>query len=72
MDQLFPPLAETCHCTFGVGDPVADAVNDAVEFAATVSLEGWVVTFGREKPVLPWRLAGGVNPCVGKPTTRFV
>jgi hypothetical protein len=55
-----------------VGDPVADAVNDAVEFAATVSLEGWVVTFGREKPVLPWRLAGGVNPCVGKPTTRFV
>jgi hypothetical protein len=72
LDQLLPPLTETCHCTVGVGDPDADAVKDAVVFAATESLEGWLVTLGLVKPVLPWRVAGGVSPCVGKPTTRFV
>jgi hypothetical protein len=65
-------LVETCHCTVGAGDPDAEALNDAVEFAATESLEGWLVILGREKPVLAWRAAGGVNPCWGKPTTRFV
>jgi hypothetical protein len=33
-------LVETCHCTVGVGDPDADALNDAIEFAAAESLEG--------------------------------
>jgi hypothetical protein len=33
-------LVETCHCTPGAGDPAAEALNDADEFALTDSLEG--------------------------------
>jgi hypothetical protein len=40
LDHVLPPFVETCHCTVGAGDPEADALNDAVEFAATESFEG--------------------------------
>jgi hypothetical protein len=33
-------LIENCHWTVGAGDPDAAAENEAVEFAATESLEG--------------------------------
>jgi hypothetical protein len=69
---VLPPFVETCHCTVGVGDPVADALKDTVEFAAAETLEGWLVILGREKPILACSVAGGISPCWGKPTTRFV
>jgi hypothetical protein len=43
-----PPLALTCHCTVGVGLPVAAAVNVALDPAVTVWLTGFVVTTGAE------------------------
>jgi hypothetical protein len=39
-------LELTCHCTVGVGKPLACAVNVAVVPATTVLLEGLVVTVG--------------------------
>jgi hypothetical protein len=42
---------ETSHCTVGAGDPDAAAENEAVEFGATVSLEGWLVIVGADGPV---------------------
>jgi hypothetical protein len=41
-----PPLALTCHCTVGVGEPDAAAVNIAVAPAATVTFAGLVVIVG--------------------------
>jgi len=35
-----PPLVETCHWTVGVGDPDAEALNDAGDPEATDSLVG--------------------------------
>src|ERR1700722_577358 len=40
------PPALTCHCTVGVGLPVAAAVNIAVAPAATVTFAGLVVMVG--------------------------
>ena len=42
------PLVLPCHCTVGVGLPVAAAVNVAVWPAFTVVLVGWVVMLGAE------------------------
>jgi hypothetical protein len=61
--NVVPPSVETCHCTNSGAVPDADALNDTFEPAATVWLEGELVILGREKPVLAWRVVGGVNPC---------
>ena len=45
-DHDVPPSAETCHCTVGVGDPDAAALNEAVIPAVTVTLTGWLVIVG--------------------------
>ena len=39
-----PPSVLTCHCTPGVGVPVADALNDALWPAVTETSEGDEVT----------------------------
>jgi hypothetical protein len=48
---------DTCHCTVGAGDPDAAAENEAVEFGATVSLEGWLVIVGDAGPLVTVRVA---------------
>ena len=40
------PLMLLCHCTVGVGVPLAAAVNVAVSPAFTVVPTGWVVMLG--------------------------
>ena len=45
LDQLVPLLL-TCHCTVGLGVPLAAAVNVAVLPIATTWLLGCVVTTG--------------------------
>src|SRR5882672_7279422 len=40
------PSVLTCHCTVGVGEPVAAAVKVAVWPAVTVWFVGWVVIVG--------------------------
>ena len=60
IDHVVPPSVETCHCTVGVGDPEAAAENDAVEFGATVSLEGWLVIVGAAEPPVTVRVAAFV------------
>ena len=44
--NVAPPSVENCHCTVGVGNPVAAAVNVAVWPAFTVESVGFVVTTG--------------------------
>ena len=44
--KVEPPSVLTCHCTVGVGLPLAAAVKVAVWPAVTVWLAGWVVTAG--------------------------
>jgi len=39
-------LVDTSHCTVGVGEPLAAAVNVAVPPDATVTLDGFDVTMG--------------------------
>ena len=51
--KVEPPLVLTCHCTVGVGLPLAAAVKVAVWPAVTVWLAGWVVTVGANWAVLP-------------------
>src|SRR5271163_2892995 len=41
-----PPFVLTCHCTVGVGDPDAAALNVAVDPAVTVTFAGLVVIVG--------------------------
>ena len=41
-----PPLVFTCHCTVGVGLPVAAAVNVACDPEVTVAFDGSWVTEG--------------------------
>ena len=41
-----PPFVLTCHCTVGVGEPVAAAVKVAVAPAVTVKFVGLVVIVG--------------------------
>ena len=43
-----PPSVLTCHCTVGVGLPLAAAVKVAVWPAVTVWLTGWVVIDGAD------------------------
>ena len=69
---MLPPLVETCHCTVGVGDPDAEALNCAREPAATESFEGCLVIFGAARPDRACRFPGGVNLWGVKPMTRFV
>ena len=51
--NVVPPFALTCHCTAGVGVPVAAAVNDAFAGATMVMLAGFVVITGAELTVSP-------------------
>ena len=44
--QVLPPSSEYCHCTVGVGVPLAPAVNVRVPPDGTDWLIGWVVTTG--------------------------
>src|ERR1700722_13070551 len=44
--NVTPPSALTCHCTVGVGAPVAAAVKVAVAPASTDTLVGFVVIEG--------------------------
>src|SRR6516162_5475892 len=44
--QVTPLSVLTCHCTVGVGVPLAAAVNDTLAPAVTVWLVGWVVMVG--------------------------
>ena len=44
--KVFPPSVLTCHCTFGVGAPLAAAVNDTSPPAVTDWLAGLVVMTG--------------------------
>ena len=44
--QVEPPSVLTCHCTVGVGLPVAAAVKVTLWPALTVALLGLVVTLG--------------------------
>ena len=44
--QLVPLLVLTCHCTVGVGVPVADAVKVAVPPEHVVTFDGCVVITG--------------------------
>jgi hypothetical protein len=46
--NVVPPFVLTCHCTVGVGDPLAAAVNVAVAPALTVAFAGLVVIAGAE------------------------
>jgi hypothetical protein len=50
--KFAPPFVLTCHCTVGVGEPVAAAVKVAVWPAVTVWLIGCVVIVGGEGPPL--------------------
>src|SRR5258708_8641167 len=44
--NVAPPPVLTCHCTVGVGEPVAAAVKVAVWPAITIWLAGWFVIVG--------------------------
>src|SRR5258708_22903532 len=44
--NVAPPLVENCHCTVGVGAPLAAAVNTAVPPAFTVTSAGFCVITG--------------------------
>src|SRR3989441_9844940 len=44
-----PPSVPTCHCTVGVGEPVAAAVKVAVWHAVSVGFGGWVELAGRRE-----------------------
>jgi hypothetical protein len=55
-----PPLALTCHCTVGVGEPDAAAVNVAVAPAVTVTFAGFVVITGAVFPPVTVRVAAVV------------
>src|SRR5579871_2272112 len=50
--NVAPPLVLTCHCTVGVGLPLAAAVNVAVDPALTLWLVGFVVTVGAKFTVI--------------------
>jgi hypothetical protein len=52
-----PPLVLTCHCTVGVGEPDAAAVNVAVAQAVTVTFVGLVVIVGAVFPAFTVKVA---------------
>ena len=51
MLQVEPPSVLTCHCTLGVGLPVAEAVKETEWPAVTVWLVGLEVTMGAYRTV---------------------
>src|SRR3989441_13195564 len=51
--NVTPPSVLTCHCTVGVGEPVAAAVKVAVWPAVTVWFTGCVGIFGGVSPTTP-------------------
>ena len=53
-------MVDTHHCTVGVGVPVADALNEAVVSAVTVSLVGDLVTAGAPPPPRTVKVAADV------------
>src|SRR5439155_1570396 len=50
--KVAPPFVLICHCTVGVGLPLAAAVNVAVDPAATDWFAGFVVTDGAKFTVI--------------------
>jgi hypothetical protein len=66
--KLVPPFVLCCHCTVGVGVPLAAAVKVAVWPALTVWFDGFAVTVGaldeklREKVIAP----PAFNVCVAE------
>ena len=71
--QLTPRLVETRHCTLGVRIPVAEALNEAVSPAVTVSLIGCEVIERVVRAVVrPTPDRAGTEACWGNPTTRSV
>src|SRR5450755_3356096 len=57
--NVAPPFVENCHCTVGVGAPLAAAVNTAVPPAFTVTSTGFsvitrfsVITVSTVEPVM--------------------
>ena len=65
--QFDPPLVLTCHCTVGVGLPVAAAVKLAVEPAVTVVLLGFRVMKGAAG-VLPLLTVNVAAELLAEPT----
>jgi hypothetical protein len=59
--QVDPPFTDSCHCTDGVGVPLADAEKVTVLPEYTVWLIGWVVTTGLVAGVTTLELADA-NP----------
>jgi hypothetical protein len=62
--KLAPPLVETLHWTFGVGEPVAAALKLAFDPALTLTLAGFKVTTGADDEAAP------AKPAVKKSDTR--
>jgi len=58
--NVAPPFVLTCHCTVGVGEPEAAAVNVAVAAAVTVTFAGFVVIAGVVFPPVTVRVAAVV------------
>src|ERR1700683_2040817 len=70
-----PPLfVLTCHCTVGVGEPDAAAVNVARAHAVTVTFVGSVVIVGAVLPAFTVRVAFVVValPAVLVKTARYL
>ena len=65
--KVTPPSVLTCHCTVGVGVPLAAAVKVTALPAVTVWPLGWVVTTGATSGHCErGRLAGGAAGGVGE------
>ncbi len=52
--NVLPPSVLTCHCTVGVGVPLADAVNETLAPAVTVWLLGLPVMTGADELLEVW------------------
>ena len=68
--KVLPPSVLTCHCTVGVGLPLAAAVKVAVRPALTVWFVGLVVTVGAKSTVRVAALVVSVPAALMK-TARY-
>ena len=66
-----PPSVLTCHCTVGVGLPLAAAVKVAVWPALTVSLLGLLVTAGAKSTVSVAGVVVALRPAVLLKTASY-
>ncbi|HEY5121535.1 MAG TPA: hypothetical protein VII84_08155, partial [Acidimicrobiales bacterium] len=58
--NVAPPFVETLHCTLGVGEPVAAALNVAFDPTLALALNGLVVTTGADRAVVTVKVAAVV------------